>query len=74
MSLYGFTPQEYKVIEELAKISKDIFVTICADDLNLEDTDQDIDVFYSNKVTANKLIKIAETVNFGEVQKIHLDK
>ncbi len=74
MSLCGFTPQEYKVIEELLKISKDIFVTLCTDDLNLENTEQDTDIFYSNKVTANKLIKLAELTNIKKIEKVHLDK
>ena len=74
MNLHGFTPQEYRVIEELLKISKDIYVTICADSLNLENTDQDTDIFYTNKVTGSKLIKLAELTNNEDVQKIKLDK
>ena len=34
MNLYGFTPQEYSVIEELMKCTQDIYVTICADNLD----------------------------------------
>ena len=74
MSLCGFTPQEYRVIEELMKVSKDIYVTICADNLSLESSDEDSDVFYSNKVTANKLIKIANLNNCKISEPIFLDK
>ena len=71
--MFGFTPQEYKVIEELLKVCKDIYVTICANDLNLEKTDANSDIFYSNKVTANKLIKIAMINNIEIKDKIHLN-
>lgn len=74
MNLRGFTPQEYRVIEELLKISKDIYVTICADSLNLEDADKDTDIFYTNKVTAGKLIELAKLTSNKDVQKIKLDK
>lgn len=74
MNLRGFTPQEYKVIEELLKISKDIYVTVCADSLNLEDADKDTDIFYPNKVTAEKLIELARLTTREAVEKIKLDK
>ena len=69
MNLYGFTPQEYRVIEELLKCAKDVYVTICTDDLDLEKAEEESDVFFSNKVTASKLIKIAE-LNKIEVAKL----
>lgn len=72
--MFGFTPQEYRVIEELLKVCKDIYVTICADDLSLEKVDADSDIFYSNKVTANKLIKIAEINKIEIKDKIELNK
>ena len=73
MNLYGFTPQEYRVIEELMKVCREIFVTICADSLNLENSNEDSDIFYSNKVTADKLIKIAEITNCDIQKPIKLD-
>lgn len=57
--MYGFTPQEYKVIEELMKVTSKIYVTICADEISKEKTDEESDIFYSNKITEEKLIKIA---------------
>ena len=59
----GFTPQEYRVIEELLKVSKDIYVTICTDTLGQDVQNDDGDVFYSNKITASRLIEIANKNN-----------
>lgn len=74
MSLFGFTPQEYKVIEELMKVTKEIYVTICTDDVK-DDILQngDTDIFYSNKVTLNKLIQIAN-LNNVELRRENLSK
>lgn len=72
MNLYGFTPQEYLVIEELMKISKEINITICADDLNINNSNEESDIFYSNKKTAEKLIKIAQNNNIEVDKTTHL--
>ena len=72
--MFGFTPQEYFVIEELMKKAKEINITICADNLNTENSDEDSDVFYSNKVTANKIMKIAERNNVKVEETVYLDK
>ena len=58
----GFTPQEYNIIRELAKKAKQVSVTICTDNLDLN-TNPDIDIFYSNKKTADKLLYIAKSAN-----------
>ena len=55
----GFTTQEYHILRKLMKISKSITITICADNLE-ENTNPDHDIFYSNKQTASRLIKMAE--------------
>lgn len=70
----GFTPQEYRVIEELLKVCKDVYITVCTDDLGLECEYGDSDVFYSNKVTANKLIKIAQNNNINISKPVHLSE
>ena len=49
----GFTPQEYKVIEELMKVCKEMYVTVCVDSLEMNDTNEDTDVFFANKLTAS---------------------
>lgn len=58
MILFGFTPQEYEVFEELLKKAKKITVSISTD--NLEPGDKELDIFYFNKIFANKLIDIAK--------------
>jgi len=55
----GFTTQEYHILRKLMKISKSITITICADNLE-ENTNPDHDIFYANKQTASRLIKMAE--------------
>jgi ATP-dependent helicase/nuclease subunit B len=54
----GFTPQEYRIFEELLKKTENITVAISMDNLEKENKEQDI--FYFNKVFANKLIEIAK--------------
>ena len=70
----GFTPQEYRVIEELLKVSKDIYITICADTLGKDIQNDDGDVFYSNKITASRLIEIAEKNNIEFKKPVILSK
>ena len=53
----GFTPQEYNVFESILKKTKSVTVAINSD--NLEPLEKDKDIFYFNKIFANKLIKIA---------------
>lgn len=62
----GFTKQEYEVIRKLLKIAKSINITVCTDDLNF-DKPQEVDIFYSNKQTAQKLIDLAKDENI-EIQ------
>lgn len=64
----GFTPQEYRIIEELMKISKEIIVTITTDSLVDNKLSEDTDIFYSNKIAINKLIEIANRNNV-EIEK-----
>ncbi len=54
----GFTLQEYEILRKLMKISHKVTITICADNLN-ENTNPDIDIFYANKQTANRILNIA---------------
>jgi len=54
----GFTPQEYNIIRQLIRKAKELSVTICTDNLDMQ-TNADTDIFYSNKKTADKLLFIA---------------
>ena len=58
----GFTKQEYLIIEKLMKVAKSVNVSICTDNL-LTNTNPDIDIFYPNKVSINKIIDIAKESN-----------
>ena len=55
----GFTKQEYLIIEKLLRMSKQVNIAICTDNLEMN-TNPDVDLFYPNKVAANKLIEIAQ--------------
>ena len=54
----GFTLQEYEILRKLMRISHKITITICADNLQ-ENTNADIDTFYSNKQTVKRILEIA---------------
>lgn len=56
----GFTPQEYNIIRVLGRQAKQISITVCTDNLDMQ-SNPDTDVFYSNKKTADKLLYIAKT-------------
>ena len=66
----GFTPQEYSVFEKILTKANDVWVAITAD--SLAETDDLNDVFYFNKVYANRLMKIAKDNNIV-VNKIFLE-
>ena len=53
----GFTEQEYTIIENLINISEKVTVNFCIDNLDLK-TDPNIDVFYPNKITLSKILKL----------------
>ena len=58
----GFTKQEYEIIRKLLKITKQVNITVCTDDLELNKF-PDTDIFYSNKITARKIIDLASSEN-----------
>lgn len=58
----GFTKQEYKIIKKLMQIAYSVNITITTDNLDMgQDMSQDL--YYSNKLTANKLLFIARSNN-----------
>ena len=64
----GFTKQEYNVLSSLMQIAKEIYITVCTDDLRVIKSPE-VDIFYDNKQTIQTLKQI------GEIKKeIHLDK
>lgn len=54
----GFTAQEYKVLAHMLKKSAAVYVTLCTD--NLQNSDDETDLFAHTKRTAKKLIEIAK--------------
>ena len=69
----GFTPQEYRIIEELMKIAKEINITIASDKLTENNQSAETDIFYSNKLAINKLIEIAKRNNVEIEKELYLD-
>lgn len=69
----GFTKQEYEVIKEFVKLAKQVNITICTDDLNIN-TNPDIDIFYSNKNTIAKIWNLANENNLELEKPVHLQK
>ena len=67
----GFTKQELSIIEKLIKNSKNLTITACVDNLDFN-TNPDIDIFYPNKKTINKIIKL--TNKNEKIETIYLDK
>ncbi len=69
----GFTKQEYEVIEKFIKLAKQVNITICTDNLNLN-TNPDQDIYYTSKETIDKLWKLANKNNFTIEKPVHLSK
>ncbi len=65
----GFTKQEYEVIAELNKIAKEVYITVCTDDLKVIKSPES-DIFYDNKQTVQTLCQIA---NIDKENQIKLD-
>ena len=55
----GFTHQEYEIVRKLLTKTNAINITVCTDDTKLSEN-QDTDVFYSNKLTLDKIYYIAK--------------
>ena len=66
----GFTKQEFDVFRALLKKSLGITIAIPTDNLNT--TNRETDIFYFNKVFANKLIEISHELNY-DVEEVCLD-
>ena len=57
-SFRGFTTQEYKVLSHILKKSTAVYVTLCTD--NLQNINDETDLFAHTKRTAKKLVEIAK--------------
>ena len=68
----GFTYQEYEVIKQMISLAKEVNITICTDNLELN-TNPDTDIYYANKVTVKKLFKLVKENNFKLEEPIELN-
>lgn len=67
----GFTPKQYLIIEELLKKASRVNMTLCLDtSFSTEDTD----VFYTTKVTEEKLLGLCESNNISYEKPVDLNK
>ena len=69
----GFTYQEYEVIKKMITLAKEVNITICTDNLDLN-TNPDTDIYYANKVTVKKLLKLVKENNLKLEEPIELNK
>ena len=69
----GFTKQEYSIINEILQKAEQVNLSICSDNLETN-TIPETDVFYNNKMFANKVIKIAENLNIKIEKPVFLEE
>ena len=69
----GFTHQEYEVIKKLIKLAKQVNITMCIDNENLN-TNPDTDIYYSNKKTLSKLLNLVKENRFELEKPVILEK
>ena len=67
----GFTKQEYSIIEELLILANEVNITMCTDSLE-ESKIPENDIFFENKKTITKLIKIANSNNINILSAVEL--
>lgn len=68
----GFTKQEYQIIKKLMQVAHSVNITITTDNLDMgQDMSQDL--YYSNKLTADKLLYIARSNNIECDKTVFLD-
>jgi len=70
---FGFTKQEYDILRKLLKQAKQVNFTICTDELEINNPPE-IDIFYSNKEFAKKIIDIAKEENVNLEKPVKLEK
>ena len=63
----GFTKQEFSVIEKLEKIAKELYITICTDELRVTKKPEN-DIFYDNKQTVQTLKQIADIEDENQIK------
>lgn len=67
----GYTKQELEIIKKLLTMAKRLTITFCLDNLDLN-TNPDTDIFYPNKITLNKILKLLKKDE--KIETIYLQK
>lgn len=67
----GFTKQEYNIVEKILEKTKQVNITICADNLE-ENTNKESDIFYFNKQFAKLLTDCGQNVDKKQEKSILL--
>jgi len=68
----GFTPQEYKVIEELIKTAKQVNISLSLDPQNINRPLEDEDCFYITKETYIKINKLSVGLKVPVIERLSL--
>lgn len=69
----GFTKQEYSILAKLIKLAKQVNLTLCIDSLN-PSVNPVSDIFYSNKETLSKILKLQEEYKFKLEEPVSLEE
>lgn len=68
----GFTPSQYKLIEKLLTLSKQVIVTVTIDQReDIHKVDEEHKLFHLSKKTIDKLVKIADEANVKVLDPIY---
>lgn len=67
----GYTKQELEIIKKLLNISKNVTITFCIDNLELN-SNPDTDIFYPNKITLSKILKLLNEEE--KIEAVNLNK
>ena len=71
----GFTYQEYEILKVLLKKAKKVVITMCIDPKEVPMNENlDTSIFYPNKITMDKITKIAENENVEIEKPVILEK
>ena len=73
MNLQDLLGQEYEVIKKLIEQAKQVNITMCIDNLEMN-TNPDTDIFYSNKQTLKKIIHLIDENGFKLEEPVNLEK
>lgn len=69
----GFTYQEYEILKRFIKLAKQVTITVCTDSLE-PSINPDTDIFYSNKITASKILNLLKEEDLKIEKQIFLNE